>query len=68
MGTFTVQGMDQAVRAEFVRRQLNLMKVIPKTRGVLIIISTGGVKVTDKKGQVSFTAKTLHLFSTFSSC
>ena len=52
VGTFSVPGTDQGVRSEFVRRQLNNMKVIVRARDVLIIISPVGVKVTDNKGQV----------------
>ena len=52
VGTFSVPGTDQGVRSEFVRRQLNNMKVIVRARGVLVIISPAGIKVTDNKGQV----------------
>ncbi|GAB1602223.1 hypothetical protein Ahia01_000501400 [Argonauta hians] len=67
IGSFSVIGVDQGMRTNFVKKHLEDMRDVVKSIKVLLVISLSGVKVCSSKGESVYMAHALKRIS-FATC
>ncbi|XP_013407824.1 uncharacterized protein LOC106171873 isoform X2 [Lingula anatina] len=63
IGSFSVVGEDQASRAEYVRKQLEKVRTVGRSKPVVIMISLSGIKVCSSDKQTVYMAHALKRIS-----
>ncbi|XP_023933540.1 SH2 domain-containing protein 5-like [Lingula anatina] len=63
IGSFSVVGEDQASRAEYVRKQLEKIRTVGRSKPVVIMISLSGIKVCSSDKQTVYMAHALKRIS-----